>query len=97
MYLFVGLCKLGTKFCANFEPQRLNYQCIQQQVIISVYSCKYENGFHFELEEKKVLTLHGHLLATLVSQTTCCLADSTNERHDHHITKARANQNSSEL
>ena len=29
MYLFVGLCKLGTTFCVNFESQRCN---------ISVYS-----------------------------------------------------------
>ena len=32
-----------------------------------------KNAFHFEFEEKKVLTLHGHALATLISQTTCCL------------------------
>ena len=27
-FLVVGLCKLGTTFCVNFEQQRLRYQCL---------------------------------------------------------------------
>ena len=49
MYLVVGLCKLGTTYCVNFEQQRCK---------ISVYTAAsalrlFQNAFRFELEEKK--------------------------------------------
>ena len=47
----------------------LEVQCIQLQVCCD---CS-ENAFHFEFEEKKVLTLHGHVFVTLVSWITYCL------------------------
>ena len=53
MYIVVGLCKLGTTFCVNFEQLRCK---------ISVYTTAsalrlLENAFHFESEEKKSVDL----------------------------------------
>ena len=71
MYLVAGLCKLGTSFCAYFNSKDVRNQCIQLQVHCD---CS-ENAFHFKkkLRIRKVLTLHGNVLVTLVSQTTFCL------------------------
>ena len=68
MYLVIGLCKLGTTFCVNFESQRCN---------ISVYtavSALWLFGKWLPLwiwEENCWFCMS--VLATLVSQITCCL------------------------
>ena len=66
MPLVVGLCKLGTTFC-------------QQRCEISVYTAAncivtvQKIPSNLNLRRSKVLTVHGHVLATFVSQNTCCL------------------------
>ena len=50
MYLVVGLCKLGTKYCVNFEQQRCK---IAVYTAASAWDCS-ENAFGFEFEKKSV-------------------------------------------
>ena len=66
MYLVVGLCKFGTTFCVNFEPQRCAYSCMCVATVWKMASTS-------NSRRTKVLTLHGHVLATVVSKTTGCL------------------------
>ena len=63
MYLVVGLCKLRTTFCVNFEQQRCKTS------VATVWKMPSTSNFR----RRKLLILHGHVLMTLVSQTTCCL------------------------
>ena len=67
MYLVVSLCKLGTTFCVNFEQE----SC---KISVCVYTAASALWlFTLSSRKRKVLTLHPHVLATLISQTTCLL------------------------
>ena len=66
--LVVGLCKLWTTFCVNFEPPRCTCKIL---VYTAASALKLlGNGFHFEFEEKKSVDF---CLMTLISKIICCL------------------------
>ena len=67
MYFVVDFRKLGTTFCVNFEQQRCKI-LVYMYTVGSSDSWKMPSASNWR--RRKVLTLQGHVLATLVSQTT---------------------------
>ena len=53
----------------TLNSKDVRYQCTQLQGVVTVQKLPSTSN----LSRRKVLTLHGHILATLVSQTTCYL------------------------
>ena len=68
MYL-VGLCKTGPTFCVNIEQQRCKILVYTAASALRLL----ENASGSNSRRRKALTLHEHVLLTLVSQTTCLL------------------------